>query len=174
MLKRLQMLVLRIFPEIMKPLLFSMRNLKGSFVTSLGFLFLQSLNFCYAAPYLMDDFESGSAGWNVSAPWSLSSEFYHSPSHAMNDSHGSFYLNNVDSSVEMASDLNFSSAVHPHLSFYHGYSLEPDFDFGKVEVSSDGGVTWGATPLATFTGESGDILREEVLMMWWWLRLLCR
>ncbi|MGB6222146.1 hypothetical protein, partial [Haloferula sp.] len=107
-----------------------------------------------ASPYpFVDDFESGSSSWSMNGLWSVSTERHASPTHALTDSHGSYYFNSSNASTSMVDDVDLSGAVRPTLSFQHSYSLEQYYDFGFVEVSTDGGLVWENPPLASFTGD---------------------
>ena len=97
-----------------------------------------------------DDMESGTGSWTAEAPWSLSQDTAHSTASAWSDSVGGYYANNMDVSLSLASSLDFSGAISPQMVFRHKYQLEPDFDFGYVEISTDSGADWAI--IASFTG----------------------
>jgi hypothetical protein len=104
------------------------------------------------APYvfpLADDVESGNLGWTAEAPWAITTEAAASPIHSWTDSPGGPYafLRNV-SLTSPSFDLQGLTAVT--LSFRQLYDLEQGYDFGRVEVSADGGTSW--SPVATYSG----------------------
>ncbi len=115
---------------------------------------------CVAA--LVDDFEAGGGGWTFTGTWGVATECVHSPSHGITDSPGSYYDNGTDSTATMASDVDLSTSLRPVLSFWHEHSLEAGYDFGRVEVSTDGGASWSDPPLASYTGESGPMARQQL------------
>ena len=121
-------------------------------------LVLFSLLWCSFAwavsPPFQDDMESGTENWTAEAPWSLSHETAHSTASAWSDSVGGYYANNMDFSLSLASSLDLSGAISPQLVFRHKYQLEPDFDFGYVEISTDSGADWAI--IASFTGIQDD------------------
>jgi PKD repeat protein len=88
-----------------------------------------------------DDVEGGNAGWTAEAPWAISIEDAHSPTHAWNDSPGGNYSNNRDISLTSPA-LDLSDYDDPVLGFWHRYDLEEGWDYGYVEISVDGGSTW--------------------------------
>ncbi len=108
-----------------------------------------------------DDVESGGTGWTAQSPWAVSSEAYHSPSHAWSDSPGGNYGNNLNISLT-SPPLDLRGYDDVILSFWHTYDLEEDYDYGYVEYSTDGGTTWTTTAtyngtLSTWTPESIQI-----------------
>ena len=109
-----------------------------------------------------DDFEGGLGNWTTNGTWSLTTARYASPSHAATDSPGAFYTNNTDSALTLASSVSLVGATRPALSFQHAYFLENGYDFGRVEVSTDGGSTWINPALAAFTGTQATMTREQL------------
>ncbi len=114
-----------------------------------------------AAYPLSDNFESGIGAWTTNGGWSLSSSRYGSPTHAITDSPGTFYANNSDVKLTLRDPLDLSGAVRPAMSFRHAFSLEQGYDFGLVEISTNGGSSW-LPSLAEFSGEQAAMLREQV------------
>lgn len=88
-----------------------------------------------------DDVEGGNAGWTAQAPWLITAEASASPTHSWTDSPGASYGNNANTSLT-SPVLDLTGLTGVVLSFRHVYDLEPGFDFGRVEVSTDGGSTW--------------------------------
>ena len=111
-----------------------------------------------AAYLFSDDFESGLPQWGNAELWDLTTDSSRSPTHSLTDSPGSFYANNADNSIEFFYSIDLSSAIHPALLFFHKYSIEEEYDYGRVEVSTNGGVNWISAPLAYYTG---DLLNWE-------------
>ena len=58
--------------------------------------------------------------------------------------------------------FDLSGATRPALSFQHQYALEAGYDFGYVEVSTNGGSAWLAPALAAYTGNPGAMSREQL------------
>ena len=97
-----------------------------------------------------DDMESGvGPHWDWGAPWGHTTESAHSGSTSWTDSPGTTYENSVNTALQTAVDL--SSAQMPVLSFWERYVLEPNVDFGYVDVSTDGGSSWTTIYFATGT-----------------------
>lgn len=95
-----------------------------------------------------DDFETGAAGWTADAPWAITTEQSQSPTHSWTDSPGGNHGNNLNISLTSPS-LDLSGFAGVTLSFFQRYALEDGFDFGYVEVSTDG-LAWDA--VATVNG----------------------
>jgi hypothetical protein len=105
-----------------------------------------------------DDMESGTKNWEWGSPWKLTTEKPHSGSFAWSDSPDGPYANNTNTALTMSIDL--SRAVMPVLKFWHSYSLEPNADFGYVDISTDLGVNW--TTIYFVTGHNTDFKEEKI------------
>lgn len=115
-----------------------------------------------AAPYpFFDDFEGGLSQWSAAAPWGLTTASYSSPAYSVTDSPSSLYGNSVDAALTLGSAMDLSGAVAPALAFHHRFQLETGYDYGYVEISTDGGASWTA-PLATYTGAQGTWVRDQI------------
>jgi hypothetical protein len=109
-----------------------------------------------------DDFESGLSQWQTTGNWGLTTSRYASPTHSVTDTPGAFYTNNSDSSLTLANGMNLSAMARPALAFQHSYELESGFDFGRVEISADGGTSWQPAPLASYSGTRAAMTREQL------------
>jgi hypothetical protein len=96
-----------------------------------------------------DDVENGNLGWTVQTPWGITTEASHSPTHSWTDSPGGLYGNNRNVAITSpAFDLTGYTGMT--LSFWHIYDMEPGYDYGFVEYSTNGGTTW--TAAASYDG----------------------
>jgi len=86
-----------------------------------------------------DDLESGTDNWLLD-DFILSTNQYHSANHSLFS--GSY--NNLHSEALMAE--SFTVAEDDSLIFYTWYDIENDYDYGYVELSSDGGQTFSTIP----------------------------
>ena len=93
-----------------------------------------------------DDVEGGNIGWTTTGGWYITDTDYHSYNHSW---YTGPYSNNADWSLESPL-LDLSNLRNVTLSFWTHYSIESGYDFGYVEVSSDGGSSW--TRIDSFTG----------------------
>ncbi|GAB4196501.1 MAG: hypothetical protein Tsb002_29890 [Wenzhouxiangellaceae bacterium] len=88
-----------------------------------------------------DDMEAGVNGWTTTGNWAQTTEQANSPVLSWHDSPGGDYPNNQDTSLTSPLfDLSEASAVR--LDFAHLCDTEDGFDFGRVEISSNGGSNW--------------------------------
>ncbi len=88
-----------------------------------------------------DDVESGAGNWQADNPWAIVAQTGGSPSHSWTDSPTGNYANNLNISLTSGL-LDLSGATDPKLSFMHQCDTESGYDFGYIEASADGGVTW--------------------------------
>ncbi|CAG0931280.1 hypothetical protein TFLX_02063 [Thermoflexales bacterium] len=109
-----------------------------------------------AAACFYDFFESGSSKWQRSGTWNIIT--LPKGNQALTDSPGNSYgvtvsptLSATTSNTSAAFSLNGCS--HPILTFRHDYVIDnrpPSQDGGRVEISTDNGVTW--RELARYAG----------------------
>jgi hypothetical protein len=101
-----------------------------------------------------EDVEGDTSGW-MSRPvtgtrWAVTTSEAHSALSAWTDSPGGDYPNRQNTRlVSPPLDLSAYAGQRLMLSYWHRYDLERSFDFGHVEISTDG-VSWAR--LATYTG----------------------
>ncbi|MEM9293018.1 MAG: M14 family zinc carboxypeptidase [Acidobacteriota bacterium] len=88
-----------------------------------------------------DDGESGGAGWSADAPWALTQEQALSPTHSWSDSPGGDYGNSANVSL-ISPALSTLDRRQVRLSWAQRFDLEATWDFGRVEISTDGGANW--------------------------------
>jgi len=100
---------------------------------------------------LFDDVEGGNIGWTAQSPWAITTEASSSPTHSWTDSPGTNYTDNRNVSLTSPS-IDLTGMSGTTLEFAHIYDLESGYDYGYVEVSSDGGASWEA--VASYTGEN--------------------
>jgi len=104
-----------------------------------------------------DDMESGSANWTAASPWAITTESANSPTHSWSDSPSGNYANSANTALtSVAFDLSGTSQAS--LTFWHIYALESGYDYGYVEVSTNGS-TWNN--LETFNGTQATWTEEN-------------
>jgi len=98
--------------------------------------------------YLSDDMESGTSNWTPDSPWGQVTNRYHSAATSWNDSPGSNYSRNEDTSL-ISTSMDLSGTSSAVLTFWHRHYFGGDRDDrGRVYISTDGGGSW--TRLATY------------------------
>ncbi len=95
-----------------------------------------------------DDYETGALYWNFEGSWGLASNQSHSPTHSMTESPNGSYGDELDISATL---YNFSleAANSASLSFWAKWSLEADYDYTHLQISTNG-INW--TDLEVFNG----------------------
>jgi hypothetical protein len=111
-------------------------------------------SFCQTIEF-EDDFESGSANWDLTGAWGLTEAHSYSPTHSMTDSPGGNYAANQDTYCTMVTgvDLSDPSILSANVSFWAIYDIETsiDFDWVKVQASNDDFAT--LANIGIFNGE---------------------
>ena len=104
------------------------------------------MTFTVGSPVVLfsDDMESGPGNWTTTGQWNLTGNNYHSASNSLTDSPGGDYPDQSSTSATLNGTFQATG-----LSFWHKYSIEQGYDYGKVQISADGGP-W--TTLGSYTG----------------------
>lgn len=87
-----------------------------------------------------DDFESGPGNWI--GDWGLTGEQAHSPDSSFTDSPDTLSPSDTVLFSYMASGVDLSGYMGATLVFWKLHWLEEGFDYGYLEVSTDGGSNW--------------------------------
>jgi hypothetical protein len=98
-----------------------------------------------------DHMENGDGNWTAESPWAIVTAESNSPTHAWTDSPGGDYGNGTDVSLTMV-PITMDQVGWPSVDFQTCYQLEDGYDYGYVEISTNGGVTW--TQVSTYTGST--------------------
>ena len=115
---------------------------------------------CVIYPFFDDMEYPDSGNWNFNPPWNYATEASHSGDYSITDSPGGDYANNVNISVTLSVGIDLSGAVMPVLTFWHRYSLETNYDYGYVDVSTDLGQNWST--IYFVTGHHTDWKEEKI------------
>ncbi len=121
-----------------------------------------------------DDFEDGTANWQLYGAWGLVTNENYSPVHSLTESPEGLYPDDALYYALMVSGLDFSEALDAELSFYAKYEIEEGFDYMYVDIKYDGisgwrtltaidGVSNGweqiVLPLGGYVGQTGVKIR---------------
>ena len=87
------------------------------------------------APVFFDDLESGDGNWTLTGDWSFSTEEAYSGSYCLTDSPGTAYGDDEAYSATLAGEY-----LATRFSFRQKYSIEEGYDYGRVQISADGGA----------------------------------
>ncbi len=105
-----------------------------------------------SAVVFSDDATGGVTNWTIGTGWGTTADAYSSPL-AFTDSPTGKYAANVNSALTMKNGVQLPPP-HNELRFRTKWSIEPAWDFGTVEASTNGGVNWH--PLRTPLTRNGS------------------
>jgi len=95
------------------------------------------LSFMVGTPssIFFDDFEGGLANWTTTGSWNTTSSSSHSTSHSLTDSPSGEYSDQQTTGATLNGTYQATN-----LSFWHHYDIEDGYDYGRVQVSANGGA----------------------------------
>jgi hypothetical protein len=107
----------------------------------------------------LDDFEGPLGPWIFNGNWGVTSQAYHSGYHSIEDSPGTLYPPTSDTWAQWGESWNLSGFLRAWLVFWEKHLLEEGHDFGRLEISADGGP-WQT--LLEVTGLDNDWMQREI------------
>lgn len=106
-----------------------------------GYVRVDSLGLVVGIPaILLDDDATGGAG-NWTTGWGISPIAHTAPA-SFTDSPSGDYGVNTNNSLQLTNPINLDGFSAVKLEFWTKWAIEPSWDFGTVEISTDGGGTW--------------------------------
>jgi carboxypeptidase T len=117
------------------------------------------------ANVVLNDAAANFTNWTAggtAATWNISTAQSHSAPSSFTESPSGNYTANCDLHMTLITPINVSVNPVVTLSFWHRYTTEIDYDFCKVEVSKDNGLSWQQVAsyhgtLSTWTQQTFDI-----------------
>jgi hypothetical protein len=108
-----------------------------------GFLKLDTLNMYIGTPVMIftDSASNGTGNWNTGSGWGITS-VSHSPPSSFTDSPSGKYNAYADNSLTLNSQLNLTGYEFVQLQFWTKWAIEPTWDFGTIEITTNNGTTW--------------------------------
>jgi hypothetical protein len=108
-----------------------------------------------------DGAESGLTNWNITGPWGLSGNEPHSGAFCFTESPGGNYTISTTAYLTLANSIDLSEYSSAWLEYWTRWEIECLYDFGQIEISTNGGFSW--LPLETIftTPGSGDGVQPE-------------
>ena len=101
------------------------------------------------------DQAANNANWNGN--WATTSETSFSPSTSFTDSPNDNYANQTTKSYEFDGNVDLTHATQAKIEFYAKWGIEDQYDYARLEVSTNGGVSWtGQCGKYTNPGVSGN------------------
>jgi Secretion system C-terminal sorting domain/Immune inhibitor A peptidase M6 len=109
------------------------------------------------------DDASSFANWTAggtAATWNITTAQFNSSPSSFSESPSGSYGNGVDLYMTLNNSINVSASTVVTLSFFHRYTVENNYDFCMVEVSSNNGNTW--QPAAEYTGTLSSWTQQTI------------
>lgn len=88
-----------------------------------------------------DSGNTGMSNWSVFGNWNTTSDS-HTPPYSFTDSPAGLYSPNWDHTLTLKNNISLFGYDYAVLKFWTKWAIEPTFDFGKIEISTDGGLNW--------------------------------
>jgi hypothetical protein len=82
--------------------------------------------------------------WTSVGGWNITTAKYVSPPSSFTDSPGGNYSNNVTSSLKYNNQISLTDVLGVTLEFDTQWSIETDWDYGQIQISTNNGSTWTA------------------------------
>ncbi len=101
-----------------------------------------------------DNLENGLGNWTLTGAWGATGSTYHSATTSLTDSPTGEYN---DQEATRATINGTYQATE--LTFWHRYDIEDNYDYGRVQVSANGG---GWTTLISFDGTQNSWIQQSV------------
>ncbi|RJP76297.1 MAG: hypothetical protein C4524_10300, partial [Candidatus Zixiibacteriota bacterium] len=113
-----------------------------------GYIRTDTLTLMVGVPTVLfqDGAEAGMGNWTVTGNWGVTSSNPHSGQYSFNDSPSGNYTNNATWTMTKTAGVSLAGASQAWLDFWARWSIETNYDFVQVEVSTNNGATW--TPIA--------------------------
>ncbi len=78
----------------------------------------------------------------TSANWTVTDATYNSPNNSITDSEGGNYSDNTNSSITLTNPIDLTDVQNPQLSFFAKWSIENNWDYVQLLISTNNGSTW--------------------------------
>ncbi len=90
---------------------------------------------------ILDEAGDDTTNWD-NTQWGISTTEYKSATSSITDSPNGNYSNNQNKTIRLTNALNLTTATNASLSFYAKWSIENNFDYVQVQVSTNNGTSW--------------------------------
>ncbi|OGU77802.1 MAG: hypothetical protein A2V93_07870 [Ignavibacteria bacterium RBG_16_34_14] len=100
----------------------------------------------YVGPfiYALNDNASNLNNWSHTGSWGTTTSKFTSPPSSFTDSPTGNYSANVTSDLTYNGTISLTNALGAYLEFETQWSIETDWDYGMVQISTNGGTNWTA------------------------------
>ncbi len=120
-----------------------------------GFLKIDTVQIFLGTPTtaFADSASSGILNWSTGQGWGVTSNAHTLPN-AFTDSPVGSYSASANNSLTMNNQINLNGYNYAQLKFWSKWAIEPSWDFGTVEITTNNGTTW--TTLRSTLSHSGS------------------
>ena len=87
-------------------------------------------------------FDQAANSGNWTGSWSVTASQYYSPAYSFTDSPGDDYEDFHTGVYTFAQEIDLTHATRAKIEFYARWAIEDNYDYARLEVSTDGGNTW--------------------------------
>ena len=100
----------------------------------------------FVAPvtFALVDSANNTNNWLSTGGWNITSQKYVSAPYSFTESPSGNYQSNTTATFTYLTDINLSNILGASLEFYTQWDIENDWDYGQVQVSTNGGTSWTA------------------------------
>jgi carboxypeptidase T len=108
-----------------------------------GYQEQDTIHFMIGYPHILfsDDGINGLTRWQSGSNWGVSSTAYSEPN-SISDSPSGSYSNSSDNNLTMLNEISLNGYHYVFLRFWTKWSIEPSSDIGKIQITTDNGLSW--------------------------------
>jgi len=92
----------------------------------------------------MSDEANSITSWTSAGGWNITTAKYVSAPSSFTDSPGGNYVSNTTAILRYNNPINFTNVLGATLEFDAQWAIENNWDYGQVQISTDGGTFWTA------------------------------
>ena len=90
----------------------------------------------------LEDQANNITNWTSAGGWNITTAKYVSAPSSFTDSPGGNYVSNTTATLKYNNPINFTNVLGATLEFDAQWAIENNWDYGQVQISTNGGTTW--------------------------------
>ncbi len=100
----------------------------------------------YVAPvtFALVDSANNTNNWQSTGGWNITSQKFVSAPYSFTESPSGNYQSNTTAIFTYMNEISLSNILGASLEFYTQWDIENDWDYGQVQISTNGGTNWTA------------------------------
>ena len=120
----------------------------------------------------LEDQANNITNWTSAGGWNITTAKYVSAPSSFTDSPGGNYVSNTTATLRYNNPINFTNVLGATLEFDAQWAIEDNWDYGQVQISTNGGTSWTSlagqyTNLGTGSFQpNGQPLYDGTQSMW--------